>query len=68
MEIERNEFYVGEQRYLDFEVRTVRKEPFSIVDATYTVTNNRNETIDSGSAVIDNGNNTVRLLLPLDIP
>ena len=62
MVIERNEFYVGEQRYLDFEVKTARKEPFSIVDAAYTVTNNKNETIDSGSTEIDNINNIVRFL------
>ena len=62
MEIERNEFYIGEQRYLDFEVKTVRKEPFVIVDATYTVTNSKNEVVDSGSAEIDNINNIVRFL------
>lgn len=62
MEIERNEFYIGEQRYLDFEVKTTRKEEFSIVDAAYTVSNSKNEVIDSGTAEIDNINNIVRFL------
>lgn len=62
MEIERNEFYIGEQRYLDFEVKTTRKEAFTIVDASYTVSNSKNEIVDSGTAEIDNINNIVRFL------
>lgn len=62
MEIERNEFYIGEQRYLDFEVKTTRKEAFTIVDASYTVSNSKNEIVDSGTAEIDNVNNIVRFL------
>lgn len=62
MEIERNEFYVNEQRYLDFEVKTTRKEQFSIVDAVYTVSNSKNEIVADGSAEIDNVTNIVRFL------
>lgn len=62
MEIDRNEFYINEQRYLDFEVKTIRKEQFSLVDATYTVSNSKNEVVDSGTAEIDNINNIVRFL------
>lgn len=62
MQLERNEFYIGEQRYLDFEVKTTRKEQFSIVDASYTVTNSKGVEVDSGSAEIDNTNNIVRFL------
>lgn len=62
MQLERNEFYINEQRYLDFEVKTTRKEQFTITDASYTVTNNRGVEVDSGTAEIDNINNIVRFL------
>lgn len=62
MQLERNEFYIGEQRYLDFEVKTIRKEQFTIVDASYTVTNSKGVEVDKGSAEIDNMNNIVRFL------
>lgn len=59
--MEHIEFYVGEQRYLDFEVRSTKKEPFSIVDADYTVTRKDGTVFDKGSATVTNGN-TVKFL------
>ena len=59
--MEHIEFYVGEQRYLDFEVRSTRKEAFSIVDADYTVIRKDGTEFDKGSATVMNGN-TVRFL------
>jgi hypothetical protein len=59
--MEHIEFYEGEQRYLDFEVKSTRKEPFSIVDADFVVTKKDGTPCDQGSATILNGN-TVRFL------
>jgi hypothetical protein len=54
-------FYIGEQRYLDFEVRSTKKETFSIVDAEYIITRKDGSVLDKGSATVHNGN-TVRFL------
>lgn len=54
-------FYIGEQRYLDFEVRSTKKETFSIVDAEYIVTRKDGSVLDKGTATVTNGS-TVRFL------
>lgn len=54
-------FYIGEQRYLDFEVRSTKKESFSIVDAHYIVTKRDGSVFDEGTATVTNGS-TVRFL------
>lgn len=59
--MEHIEFLEGEQRYLDFEVKSTRKEPFSIVDADYVVTKKDGTVFDKGSMTILDGN-TVRFL------
>lgn len=59
--MEHIDFYEGEQRYLDFEVRSTRKETFSIVDADFTITKKDGSVCDKGSAMVLNGN-TVRFL------
>lgn len=59
--MDKTNFYIGEQRYLDFEVRSTKKETFSIVDAEYIITRKDGTVLDKGSATVHNGN-MVRLL------
>lgn len=54
--MEHIDFYLGEQRYLDFEVRSTKNEHFNIVDADYTVTRKDGSVLDKGSATVTNGN------------
>lgn len=59
--MEHIEFHKGEQRYIDFDVRSTKNETFSIVDANYIVTKKDGTVFDQGSATVTNGN-TVRYL------
>jgi len=54
--MEHIDFYLGEQRYLDFEVKSTKNEHFNIVDADYIVTRKDGSVLDSGSATVTNGN------------